>query len=547
MSVFKKIRIGTDIKVQWPITTNGDVQSLDKRDLTLELVHIFGRKKVDFYTIGNTIIFNFRGVDQTNIGSYTFTLWENLGKNGQTVVDSCDAFELVLHSCMESEDATSGLGLEQVILSPSNIIVGVTGASAYEIWLELGNVGTQEDFINWLRQPAVDAASKAKDAASAALAAAGRADSATETAMATNTAVQRAEQLRVAAEQERVSAESQRTKAEQVRTTAESGRDKAEQARVTAESQRTKAEQQRGTAESERAAAETDRTNAESKRELSETERKQAEETRIASEQTRTTAESSRVKAEESRQTAEKTRTEAETKRQQDTAAAIKNAETATQEATKAAELANSVATPSGDPMHYMFEAAGAKWNAASRLWELNGLTDITNEQMRVCYNESQLLLPSSMKSATMRTNFVKSKSTAGYTYRFDLIMTFWFSEIEVANVSDITAERLQYAFFQAKNLKIIQGIINVSYLNNMTDAFYNCRSLVDVRLKFLVCDVSFSTSPLLSIDSILYLITNSGNRSITITLHPDAYDRAMSDSSITAALAAKPLITIAK
>ena len=127
------------------------------------------------------------------------------------------------------------------------------------------------------------------------------------------------------------------------------------------------------------------------------------------------------------------------------------------------------------------------------------------------------------------------------------MIMTFWFSEIEVANVSDITAERLQYAFFQATNLKIIQGIINVSYLNNMTDAFYNCRSLVDVRLKYLVCDVSFSTSPLLSIDSLLYLITNSGNKSITITLHPDAYDRAMSDSGITAALAAKPLITIAK
>ena len=528
----KTIRIGNDIVIDWTIIRNGRPEDFRAKSLSLFICHRYGRERVETFSIeGNKIRFAFLGKNQRYIGDYGLLLIVNDGSDGMFSVDLDSAFCLTQHT---------DCGCDGVIELMSDIALPANGLSAYELAVINGYEGTEQEWLESLVQPA-------KAAAAEALAAAERADSATETAMATNTAVQRAEQLRVAAEQERVSAESQRTKAEQVRTTAESGRDKAEQARVTAESQRTKAEQQRGTAESERAAAETDRTNAESKRELSETERKQAEETRIASEQTRTTAESSRVKSEESRQTAESARQTAEAKRQTDTAAAIKNAETATQEATKAAELANSVATPSGDPMHYMFEAAGAKWNAASRLWELNGLTDITNEQMRVCYNESQLLLPSSMKSTTMRTNFVKSKSTESYTYRFDLMLTFWFSEIEVANVSDITAERLQYAFFQAKNLKIIQGIINVSYLNNMTDAFYNCRSLVDVRLKFLECDVSFSTSPLLSIDSILYLITNSGNKSITITLHPDAYDRAMSDSSITAALAAKPLITIAK
>ena len=69
-------------------------------------------------------------------------------------------------------------------------------------------------------------------------------------------------------------------------------------------------------------------------------------------------------------------------------------------------------ATPSGDPMHYVYEAAGAVYNDTGKdivkstpwadladddidktvvhkagYWYLNGLGDITNEQMRDIYN----------------------------------------------------------------------------------------------------------------------------------------------------------------
>ena len=50
------------------------------------------------------------------------------------VVTSVFAFS----SCKQGEKGEQG-------------IQGETGKSAYEIWLELGNEGTEEDFLNWLK------------------------------------------------------------------------------------------------------------------------------------------------------------------------------------------------------------------------------------------------------------------------------------------------------------------------------------------------------------------------------------------------------------
>ena len=49
--------------------------------------------------------------------------------------------------------------------------------------------------------------------------------------------------------------------------------------------------------------------------------------------------------------------------------------------------------TPSGDPMHNVYVAVGARWNAQTGFWELNGLTDITNEQMLTIYIETNNFL----------------------------------------------------------------------------------------------------------------------------------------------------------
>lgn len=204
-----RIRIGKDIRVRWRILTNGEASPLEGRDLRLEVVTRFGRTEREFSVEdGNVVVFTLPGMEQRYLGEYTFTLWENWGKAGQTAVDSCGGIDLVPTTCMEGGD--SGLETETVELETSVLELGVSGDSAYEIWLSQGHEGTEEDFLAWLRQPAEDAAKEAQEAAT-------RADSAAETANNTNSLVTAAEQQRKAAELGRVFAEQRRVRAEQER------------------------------------------------------------------------------------------------------------------------------------------------------------------------------------------------------------------------------------------------------------------------------------------------------------------------------------------
>lgn len=44
-----------------------------------------------------------------------------------------------------------------------NIVAAMTGDSAYEIWLSEGNVGTVDNFMTWLQQPALNASQLANE------------------------------------------------------------------------------------------------------------------------------------------------------------------------------------------------------------------------------------------------------------------------------------------------------------------------------------------------------------------------------------------------
>lgn len=124
----KNIRIGKDIAARWPITTNGEPELLDGRDLRLFIKPQYSiAKEIDFSTDGNVVQFSFLGIKQQMLGVYGLTLWENYGKEGQTVVDYCDAFELVPNTCAEERGAQDGLDIETVDLEASNIEVGIAG------------------------------------------------------------------------------------------------------------------------------------------------------------------------------------------------------------------------------------------------------------------------------------------------------------------------------------------------------------------------------------------------------------------------------------
>ena len=42
--------------------------------------------------------------------------------------------------------------------------------------------------------------------------------------------------------------------------------------------------------------------------------------------------------------------------------------------------------TPSGDPAHFLYESAGAKWNSDTGLWTLGSYSDLTTEEIRYAF-----------------------------------------------------------------------------------------------------------------------------------------------------------------
>lgn len=204
---------------------------------------------------------------------------------------------------------------------------GIQGWSAYEVAVKHGFVGTEEEWVQSLKQPALDAAAEALEAKAQ--------------VEATEKAVKEAEALRVTAEQGRVNAENTRVSNENTRISNEDSRKAEESKRVTAENARIAAETSRKEAESSRVNAESDRVTAEGARAAaeqlranSESERNTKEKERIANEAIRVASESERVTAETSRKEEETKRVEAETAR--DTAEQERISNEATRQANEA-------------------------------------------------------------------------------------------------------------------------------------------------------------------------------------------------------------------
>ena len=246
---------------------------------------------------------------------------------------------------------------------------GIQGWSAYEVAVQHGFVGTEAEWVQSLKQPALDAAAEALEAKAkveATEAAVKEAEALRVTAEqdrvnAENTRVsnedgridnedtRKAEEAkRIAAENSRISAENARKSEEEIRKTNEANRVSAESARSSAEILRASAEVERNTneqariaAETARASAESARATAESARATAETARNEAEQARDAAETLRDTAEQERISNEATRQANEAIREAQEADRQKNTADAI----TAVNEAKKAAQQATTNAT----------------------------------------------------------------------------------------------------------------------------------------------------------------------------------------------------------
>ena len=221
---------------------------------------------------------------------------------------------------------------------------GIQGWSAYEVAVKHGFVGTEEEWVQSLKQPALDAAAEALEAKAQ--------------VEATEKAVKEAEALRVTAEQGRVNAENTRVSNENTRISNEDSRKAEESKRVTAENERIAAENSRKSeedirktneanrisAESSRASAETLRASAEVERNTNEQKRIEEETKRISSEEGRVAAETKRVDNEDARIAAETARDTAEQERESNEATRQANeAIRETQEAAREKNTADAI------------------------------------------------------------------------------------------------------------------------------------------------------------------------------------------------------------
>ena len=209
-----------------------------------------------------------------------------------------------------------------------------------------------------------------------------------------------------------------------------------------------------------------------------------------------------------------------------------------------------------------LYISAGARYNETTGFYELNGLTDITEEQMRVIYEKTWgwwLHLPSlnGFGSALPRTNIpCPDYKIIAYASNISIHSIFAISgnddNLEVVNFralytptafDEIKIVDFNWAFQGDKKIREVQGIINVKEARSDLSIGGNIEA---INIKGLKVNIRFYGSQRLSKESVLYMINNSeATTAITISLNKAVYDVMKDDADIIAALAEKTNITL--
>lgn len=222
--------------------------------------------------------------------------------------------------------------------------------------------------------------------------------------------------------------------------------------------------------------------------------------------------------------------------------------------------LANIETTSKVGTLRDLYISAGAKYNETTGFYELNGLTDITEEQMRVIYDRTWgwwLHLPSlnGFGSALPRTNIpCPDYKIIAYASNINIHSIFSVSgnddNLEVVNLralytptifDEIKIVDFNWAFQGDTKLREVQGIINVEKAKDNLNIGGNIET---INIKNLNTNIRFYNSQRLSKESVLYMINNSAATSaITIGLNKAIYDTMKNDIDIIEALVDKHII----
>lgn len=220
-----------------------------------------------------------------------------------------------------------------------------------------------------------------------------------------------------------------------------------------------------------------------------------------------------------------------------------------------------------------LYISAGAVYNERTGYYELNGLTDITEEEMRVIYDRYLIDIGTNDSASGWLILDHGERTNLPCITRADIFSSLdngiSGAKVEVLRICAASTDdysRVCYvgrivaeAHTRMPKLRKVIGIwqYNSNNPNNFDFSyglpFSNCPLLEEIRMKKINKSHSFEASPNLSKESVQYMIENvnppSGAAvgSITITLHPTAYARLKDDADIVAALEAKGgIVTLA-
>lgn len=212
----KSIRIGNDIRIEWPMLLSGDVSQLKELDLSVEVcpsrrvilneghadvidgqlpsptpqktilsncgymeivdsgaqrsnsprpatpmekAEQLAAVQLPFHVEDNTIIAMWTADRQFAVGDYDIRLYSKKGDGGQGVVDQYRFVRLVAHTAQADAPDDSS---EEAVIAMQPVTLEISGLSAYEVAVAEGYTGTREEWLESLKGPANDAAAEIK-------------------------------------------------------------------------------------------------------------------------------------------------------------------------------------------------------------------------------------------------------------------------------------------------------------------------------------------------------------------------------------------------
>lgn len=218
-----------------------------------------------------------------------------------------------------------------------------------------------------------------------------------------------------------------------------------------------------------------------------------------------------------------------------------------------------------------LYISAGAKYNEATGFYELNGLTNITEEEMRVIYNRWLIDIGTNSSASGWlildegeRTNLPCITRADIFNHLDNGIRGKNVEVLRICTASTDDYTRVCYVsgsiavgHYLFPKLRKVIGIWQYNSENpdnfnfSYGQPFHNCPLLEEIRMRKINKSHTFAASPNLSKESVQYMIENTNPPSgaavgsIAITLHPTAYARLKDDADIVAALEAKGGIVV--